>query len=383
MDDFQSRTGALERAASRFDLISEEAAASERLGSLTDTVATSLLEAGLFSMLVPASHGGLGASRLDFFNAVEEIARADGSAGWCASVCNAVNHVAFLGLPDEGREEFFGQGPVACWTSLSPNAVATAEAGGYRVSCAGAFGSGSSFSSWVLIASNTGAPGDGRYRAFLVPKTEVEIKEGSWDVMGLRATASIDYAITDRFVPARRSWEYGWTPGDGPGPLSALEGIRLNAIGLTAFASGVGRRALSELIVSAKKTKRVAAEGVQADDNSVQFGVGELEGRMHAARGHLTALARMLDERAAQGGGLGFEEGLALTQATQTLARAARDMVVFAFDNASASVVYSRQPLQRCLRDIFTGLKHASFTPALLGRVGKARLGLPFGGSAL
>jgi hypothetical protein len=33
----------------------------------------------------------------------------------------------------------------------------------------------------------------------------VEIKEGSWDVRGLRATASIDYAIADRFAPARRA----------------------------------------------------------------------------------------------------------------------------------------------------------------------------------
>jgi len=72
-----------------------------------------------------------------------------------------------------------------------------------------------------------------------------------------------------------------------------------------------------------------------------------------------------------------------LSQATHVLARAAREMVIFAFDYSSTSVVYARQPIQRCLRDIFTGLKHAAFTPSLLGRVGKVRLGLPYGGGAL
>ncbi len=68
-----------------------------------------------------------------------------------------------------------------------------------------------------------------------------------------------------------------------------------------------------------------------------------------------------------------------MQQAAQTLARAARDMTVFAFDNAGTTVVLATNPLQRCLRDIFTGLKHAILTPAILGRIGKVRLGLDFG----
>jgi hypothetical protein len=66
-------------------------------------------------------------------------------------------------------------------------------------------------------------------------------------------------------------------------------------------------------------------------------------------------------------------------QALQTLARAARDMTVFAFDNAGTTVVYATNPLQRCLRDIFTGMKLGVLTPAILGRIGKVRLGLEFG----
>ena len=75
-------------------------------------------------------------------------------------------------------------------------------------------------------------------------------------------------------------------------------------------------------------------------------------------------------------------EPMSMPSGAWTLARASRDMVVFAFDNAPTAAVYRRHPLQRCLRDIFTGLKHAAFTPQMLGRIGKVRLGLDYGGPA-
>jgi alkylation response protein AidB-like acyl-CoA dehydrogenase len=383
MDDLTTRGTVLDCAAGLFDLLDREAQASERLGRLADSVAGAMLDARMFEMLIPERYGGWGATMGAFFEAVEEIARADGSAGWCASLCNIITLTAFMGLPPEGRDEVFGHGPVTCWAALAPNAVATPEPGGFRVNCPGAFGSGSSLASWVLVASNLEGAGGGEYRAYLVPKAEVEIKEGSWDVMGLRATASVDYAINDRFVPDRHSWTYHWTPkGDG-GPLAATDSVRLNAIGVAGFASGIAKRALGELVRSAVKTKRVAGDGVQAEDNVVQFGVGELDGRLRAARGHLLTLVARQDERTASGRPTSFEEVIELSQATHILARAAREMVIFAFDYSNTSVVYARQPIQRCLRDIFTGLKHGAFTPSLLGRIGKVRLGLPYGGGAL
>lgn len=62
--------------------------------------------------------------------------------------------------------------------------------------------------------------------------------------------------------------------------------------------------------------------------------------------------------------------------ASQTLACAARDAAMFAFENAGASAIYSSHPLQRCLGGTLTGLKHASFTPAILAQFGRLQLGL-------
>jgi indole-3-acetate monooxygenase len=370
----------LDRAKAVSGLISEEALASERLGRLTDKVAAALLDANLFSILLPQADGGLGGTRVELFETVEEIARADGSAGWCVALCNGINAFIHKGTTAKARREIFGNGPVACWATLLPRGKSVEAEGGFCVSGNFSWGSGSSLARWVIVPAPLPArDGQQWFRAHLLPKEDTDIKEGSWDVMGLRATASIDYTIADKFVPAHRSFEYPFLPDADPQKVSARGLVQIGQIGMPAFASGIGSRALAELIAAAPKTKRLAAEGTLADDNVVQFGIGEIEGRLRAARGHYLALVAEQDEAIAEGRGPDPARALDVVQAAQTLARAARDMTVFAFDNAGTTVVLATNPLQRCLRDIFTGLKHAILTPAILGRIGKVRLGLDYG----
>jgi indole-3-acetate monooxygenase len=370
----------IDRARSISALISEEALASERLGRLTDKVAAALLDTNLLSIRLPQADGGLGGTGMELFEAAEEISRADGSAGWCAAISNAVSGFVHKGAAAKARKEVFGNGPVACWATLLPKATSVEEKGGYRVSGNFSWGSSSSLSRWVMVPARlTDRDGQQWFRAHLVPKEDVEIKEGSWDAMGLRGTASIDYSIGDKFVPAHRTFEYPFLADENPQKPSAQGLIYNGQPGLVAFASGIGFRALAELLAAAPKTKRLLAEGMQADDNVVQFGIGELEGRLRAARTHYLDLIAVQDEASARGRALDPAGALDMQQAAQTLTRAARDMTVFAFDNAGTTVVFATNPLQRCLRDIFTGLKHAIMTPAILGRIGKVRLGLDYG----
>ena len=125
-------------------------------------------------------------------------------------------------------------------------AKSTSAPGGFRVSGKFAWGSGSSFARWVVV--NEGFPD--RYskpwfRGFVVPKADVDCDLESWRPMGLEATASIDYAIADKFVPGRRSFEYPLAQAETPGGFTSLDAARLNQVGFTAFASGVAARALS------------------------------------------------------------------------------------------------------------------------------------------
>ena len=105
----------------------------------------------LFSILLPEADGGLGGTGVELFEAVEEIARADGSAGWCAAISNAISSFVYKGATARARHEVFGDGPVAFWATLLPKATSVEEQGGYRVSGNFGWGSSSSLSRWVMV----------------------------------------------------------------------------------------------------------------------------------------------------------------------------------------------------------------------------------------
>ena len=193
LDCQQGRPRPLDRARAISRLIDEEALAGERMGRLTDKVVAALLKANLFSIRLPQEDGGLGGTGVALFEAPEEIVRADGSAGWCMLISNAVGTFVHTGADPKARLEVFGNGPVACWATLLPKAKSVEVDGGFRVSGNFAWGSSSSLSRWVLVAGPlSDRDGEQWFRAHLLPKEDVEIKEDSWDVMGCaRQPASI------------------------------------------------------------------------------------------------------------------------------------------------------------------------------------------------
>ena len=113
----------LSRAKAIRGLISEEALASERLGRLTDKVAAALMDANLCSIRLPQADGGLGGTGVDLFEAAEEIARADGSAGWCMGICNAVNAFVHKGAPQRPAGRCSETGPPPAGRPCCPRPV--------------------------------------------------------------------------------------------------------------------------------------------------------------------------------------------------------------------------------------------------------------------
>jgi alkylation response protein AidB-like acyl-CoA dehydrogenase len=356
-------------------LVESEAAEAERIGRLTEPVAATLLDNKLFSILVGERFHGWGGTFSDMFHAAERVAQADGSAGWCVSACNAVNYTAYQGLSSDGRVEVFGNGPVACWTSFLPIAKSEPVSGGFKVSGRWNYGSGSSLSKWVLVTSMLGGSGDDQmYRAHLIPREQVKIIEGSWDVMGLSATASIDYEIIDAFVPEYLAFEFPSNCTSLPYRVSVRDGGRANVIGLTAVLSGLATASLENFIETAADTKRLTSQGGLADDRLVQVGVAQLGGRLEAARNNLLKRVNELDEQRAFGSIPSDALGSEVTLCCHLLAEAAKDTTLFVFWHSSSGSVYKSNPLQRRLRDTIVALKHAAFTPGNLARIGAFKM---------
>src|SRR5262245_9523642 len=78
----------------------------ERARRLPRELVSSLRETGVFSLEVPRAFGGQEAPPIDVMRAIETVATADGSTGWCVGLATANNGAA--GFMDErGAREVF------------------------------------------------------------------------------------------------------------------------------------------------------------------------------------------------------------------------------------------------------------------------------------
>src|SRR5215510_8743904 len=90
----------IERARALAPLIRSQADASERARQLAGPVVDAFHDAGLFRMLLPERFGGAGLNAVEAAPVLEEIAAADGSAGWNLAI-GAGNAVFVAMLDDE------------------------------------------------------------------------------------------------------------------------------------------------------------------------------------------------------------------------------------------------------------------------------------------
>src|SRR5438105_74002 len=104
----------------------------ERCRRLTKPVLDELHEARLFRMLYPRSVGGDEVEPAVYIDAVGELARADGSVGWCVSIANSIGLFApYLDL--EAARTVFGDPRATCAWGPPKECRGIAVPGGYRV----------------------------------------------------------------------------------------------------------------------------------------------------------------------------------------------------------------------------------------------------------
>src|SRR5438876_11749148 len=121
--------------------IAAEADAIERGRRLTEPVLEQLHAARLFRMLYPRSVGGDEVEPAVYIDAVGELARADGSVGWCVSIANSIGLFApYLDL--EAARRVFGDPRATCAWGPPNECRGIAVPGGYRVTGRWDFASG-------------------------------------------------------------------------------------------------------------------------------------------------------------------------------------------------------------------------------------------------
>ncbi|TIC83908.1 flavin-dependent monooxygenase [Nocardioides sp. GY 10113] len=350
----------------------ERADETERLRVVPDASVKELEETGFFRLFQPRRFDGLEADPLAFYSAVRDIASADGSTGWIASVVGVHPWQVAL-FSDEAQQAVWGADTsVRLSSSYAPTGKAVQTEGGFMLSGKWSFSSGCDHCSWVLLGGlvfNTeGQVVD--FRTFMVPREKYEIVD-VWNTVGLRGTGSNDIIVEETFIPEAFTLSMGETGQcKGPGQeinTSDLYKLPFHSIFTSTIATpiiGMARGAYAEHVDMQQKRVRAAYLGEKASlDPFSAVRIARASSEIDAAWALL--MSNLAEEQAhvARGEQIPLELRLRVRR-DQVLGTArAIEAIDTLFEASGGRALAEGTYLQRVWRDAHAGRVHAANDP--------------------
>lgn len=355
------------------ELASDEMHRAEDAGRLTDPVIDAIRDSGLWRIWIPRSLGGEELDVVRSLDVIETLSHGDPSVGWVLFATGLITGTTAAYCGPGCVDALFVPGeplPVIAGHGTRPG-TAVPAGDGWTLSGSWSFGSG------LLHATHTHnlaiVEGSGEPRILVTPVSDARLLRDSWEVLGLRATGSIDYTIDGAFVPRDWSHAAGQVSSERGGLLYNLGIIGFVTLGHAAWAVGLGRRMLDELIglVEAKAGRA----GAQAEDPAFLEGFQLAEGRLRSARALVHETWGDI--------GASFDAGDELTVRQQTLARLAlvnatfsvHEVAQFAYLAGGTAPLKNGTVIQKLFRDMHAGTQHISSGPIMRRNTGLGLLG--------
>lgn len=362
------------RAARLAPLADEYAQYGDEHGQLAEPVVEALHREGLFGMWVPKSLGGAELDPVSSLQVIENLAYGDPSAGWVmmAAALAIGTGAAYLG--DEAVEELFGGDrlPVIAGQGTRPG-IAVPQDGGFLLSGSWSFASGIKHGTHIHTLALI--QGTDEARIFVLPVEQVELID-NWDVMGLRATGSIDYTAESVFV--REPYTHmsvTETPRRG-GSVYRLGIIGFASICHSGWAGGIGRRLLDE--IAGMVRARGGPSGPQGSSPSFQEQYAQAEARYRSARAFVYETWKDVKQTLDRGDGLSTRQHTLIRLALANSTWSAHDVALFAYKAAGTAGLRSGT-MQRLFRDMHAGTQHVTSSPPVYQAVGRELAGLAEG----
>ena len=350
---------------------SEHADASEKLGQLAEPVVAALHENELFGMWVPKSVGGAELDPIDSLQVIENLSYGDPSTGWVLMAASLAIGTGAAYLEKSAVDELFGGDtyPVIAGQGTRPgNAVPHED--GFLLSGSWSFASGIKHGTHIHtlgLISTTGEP-----RIFVLPVEQVELID-NWDVMGLRATGSIDYKADSVYVPeAYTHFAATEEPKQG-GYLYTAGVIGFACMCHSGWACGIGRRLLDEIAGNVRE--RGGLENPQGASDSFQQSYAKAEGTYRAARALVFETWNDVQETMQRGSKLTTRQHTLMRLAMTQVTWAAQEVASFVYLHSGTNALRA-STIQRLFRDMHAGTQHLVASPPVWGAIGRELGGL-------
>ena len=340
-----------------------------------------LHEAGLFRYHQPKRFGGMELPFVAVVDIVSELARGCPSTAW--NVGNLGCHHWILGYYEpETQHELWDANPdVLIASSIALAAGRGRKApGGFEVSGRWPFSSGVDNSGWNMLAVTIYEDEKAvDWRLCLVPKRDYKVID-TWYAMGMVGTGSKDIEVKEVFVPERRALALARCRGglDHPGaalnkgdlfkvPIVASAGHPLSA---TALGTAEGAY---EHVLNSFKTRVGTYTGAKVSDfQAVQVKLARARCLIDSARYLMSQSALMFQDHES----LDLETKLRLRAQNAFAVSQSREAVETLWSFYGANAIYTRDPLQRYLRDVQAASQHFSFNFDIAGAAfGNVELG--------
>src|SRR5437667_7202029 len=337
-----------------------------------------LHETGLFRFHQPKAFGGMELPFQAIVDIVAELARGCPSTAW--NVGNLGCHHWILGCYEpETQHEVWDANPDVLIASSIALAAGRGKKvnGGYQVSGRWPFSSGVDNSDWNMLAVTVYGD-DGKsaidWRLCIVPKSDYKIID-TWYAMGMVGTGSKDIEVKEVFVPERRALELTKCRGGlehpggklNGGPLFRVPIVASAGHPLSASALGAAEGAL-EHVTGSFKTRIGTYTGAKVSEfQAVQIKIARARALIDSARYLMRESAIAFDDYAERNTVPDLETKLRLRIQNTLAVAQSREAVETLWSCYGANAIYTRDPLQRFLRDTQAINQHFSYNFDIAG----------------
>lgn len=360
--------------------LAERAGEAETLRSLPGATVREAEEAGYFAMLVPATHGGGGASFTEFFDVSRRLARGCTSSAWTLSFLAMHAWLLCKFEPDLQRELFVsGKIPLAP-APLAPTGKAVKVDDGYRISGRWEWATGVNHADWLMVhcIEEGGGP-----RFCVLPIGAARVDD-VWKTSGMVATGSNTVVVEDLFVPEHRTlsallMKFATPPGEALHPGTNVNFPMSPALALVAATPALGAaEGALEVFTARMKAKTQAYSGARAGElPATHLRLGEALATVRAARLVWEDAIIRLELDGPLGNQTPVESLAHIRLASADIVRLANVAINTMSAAAGASSGFLTSPLQRQLRDVQMIRGHVIFDWDRAAQIGgKIALGI-------
>jgi alkylation response protein AidB-like acyl-CoA dehydrogenase len=357
--------------------LEENAEENDKLGRLNEVTFAALKPLRMSHIFAGEEIGGAQLSPTQGLELLEAITYHSGAAGWISMVHACIGAMSAAFLPDtaiarlfapDSENRFSGQG--------TPTGMLKKVEGGYRLNGRWSYASGIHHATFThsaaLLDDGSGNPAKDEQGDVIVLCAHAPVGEheliGNWDVLGLNATGSIDYAAKDIFIPDDMVFPILTAQPHRQKEFFSLGVVGLAAIGHSGWAIGASRRILDEMAKLARtKTGR---SGLIGESDKFWFDFGRAEARVRAARAFLFEVWRDVETSIEAGKSVSTRQISLIHLAKSEVHEAGVDACQFVY-RAAGGASLRKGVMQRVYREMLTAANHFTISPGIVGAAGR------------